>query len=439
MKNRLILIIPISISIIGFILFYMIINSSEKPHKNKEVGEYTELTFMRNLGNEAENRAYEMLVSAFEAAHPDIRINMEAVGYSDYEIRLRTEFATGNPPDIVTIDSPTLALYVNADSLLPLDKYMEERDINDFPKSIMNGLSYNGELYLVPIVESSIALFYNMHIFRETGIPFPSKDPDNPLTWEEILDIAIQVKNSNNDLYGIDPAQGFSDGESPAYFKMPILWQFGADILSPNGTTASGYLDSMEAITALQFYQDLYNKYEVAAVELPTHSFETGQLAMTVLGSWALSAIANNHPDFKLGRDYGIAPLPKGKYQVTPNGGWALGISSKTNYPDEAWQFIKFMTSFESAKTYVEVTGDLPARYSVVENFPELNEYPKNIFIHQFQNNSKSRPVTPVYPVISDNIKKLFENVGIGNRDVEDSVKEAVENINTSISLYQKP
>src|SRR5690606_41342686 len=96
MKNRLILIIPISISIIGFILFYMIINSSEKPHKNKEVGEYTELTFMRNLGNEAENRAYEMLVSAFEAAHPDIRINMEAVGYSDYEIRLRTEFATGN-------------------------------------------------------------------------------------------------------------------------------------------------------------------------------------------------------------------------------------------------------------------------------------------------------------------------------------------------------
>ena len=61
---------------------------------------------------------------------------------------------------------------------------------------------------------------------------------------------------------------------------------------------------------------------------------------MTILGSWAISELQQT-PGFVLGEDFGIAPLPKGQYQVVPNGGWALGISSKTKYPDEAWEFVE--------------------------------------------------------------------------------------------------
>ncbi|WP_332630476.1 hypothetical protein [Halalkalibacter flavus] len=45
----------------------------------------------------------------------------------------------------------------------------------------------------------------------------------------------------------------------------------------------------------------------------------------------------------------------------------------------------------------------------------------------------KGRPDTPAYPVVSDAIKTLFEEVGIGGKDVEASAKEAVEKINTRL------
>ncbi|WML28234.1 sugar ABC transporter substrate-binding protein [Neobacillus sp. OS1-33] len=392
------------------------------------------LNFWRNGGNVAENKAFEELVSAFEKEHPNISVNMKSIPYSNYEIRLRTELAAGNPPDILTIDSPTLALYANTGSLLSIDPFMrKEGKIDDIPASTLKGLSYKGQIYLAPIVESSIALYYNKHLLQDAGIPLPSENPNNPLTWDEVLEIAKKVNNPAKGVIGIDPAQGFNDGESPAYFKTPLLWQFGANILSPDGTTASGYLDSKEALEALQFYQDLYHKNGVAAFELPPAVFESGKLAMTVLGSWTLADLEKNHPEFKLGEDFGVTPLPKEKYQFVPNGGWALGITSKSKHPKEAWEFIKYVTGYEGMKRYVTITGDVPARYSVAKDFPELNEYPKNIFLQQTQKFSKNRPVTPAYPVVSDAIRRLFEDVGIGGKDVKTAAKEAVEKINTGL------
>ncbi|MDQ0257063.1 ABC-type glycerol-3-phosphate transport system substrate-binding protein [Evansella vedderi] len=435
-------VINISAAIILFGISYSIIllSSERGVEDDRNVQEQIELTFLRNLGNDAFNKAYEELVSAFEATYPHIKINMKSMHWAnEYELRLRTELITGNPPDIMAIDSPNLSLYANSGLLLSLDQYMrEEGNIEDIPDRILNGMSFNGELFLVPIVESSIALFYNKHLFDEAAIPYPSKNPNNPLTWEEVLEIAKMISNPEQDVYGIDPAQGFGEGEGAAYFKMPILWQFGADIINPNGETADGYLNSKEALEALQFYQDLYQLHQVATPELPPAPLENNQLGMTVLGSWHLSELERDH-DFKLGEDFGVAPLPMEKYQVTPNGGWALGISSDTKNPYEAWQFVNFATGFEGSKRFVEITGDLPVRYSVANEFPELQEYPKNIFVQQLQNNSRNRPITPAYPVVSDAIKVLFEEVGKDGRDVEAAANAAVERINTGLRQIKVP
>ncbi|WP_261380752.1 extracellular solute-binding protein [Neobacillus bataviensis] len=102
-----------------------------------------------------------------------------------------------------------------------------------------------------------------------------------------------------------------------------------------------------------------------------------------MLGSWTLSDFEKNNPNFKLGEDFGIAPLPMAKQHVVPNGGWALGISSKAQFPKEAWEFIKYVSSFVGIKKYVKETGDIPARSSVSMDLPEFNQYPKNIFFQQ--------------------------------------------------------
>jgi ABC-type glycerol-3-phosphate transport system substrate-binding protein len=423
----------------GIAWYYFSFLSNERLEDKEKPEKQVELTFLRNLGNPAFTQAYNEVVAAFEATHPNIKINMQSMHWgNEYELRLRTEMAAGNHFDIMAIDSPNLALYANAGALLSIDSYMKkEGNIEDLPERLLNGLTYQGEIYLAPIVEPSIALYYNMNLFRDAGIPFPSENPSEPMTWDEVLEIAKKINNPAQGVIGIDPGQGFSGGEGPAYFKMPILWQFGADVLSPDVTTAEGYLNSKEALEALQFYQDLYQKHKVAAVEMPAAAFETDKLGMTVLGSWHLSEL-KNYPGFVLGEDFGVAPLPKDKNQVAPNGGWALGISSKTNHPNETWEFVKFATGYEGSKMFVEITGDLPARYSVAKDFPELNEYPKNIFVQQGQNHSKNRPVTPAYPVISEAIKDLFEEVGMEGIEVEAAADKAVEKINNGLKDIKK-
>ncbi|MFT8320704.1 MAG: sugar ABC transporter substrate-binding protein [Bacillus sp. (in: firmicutes)] len=437
MRKKLILIILFLIFIIsiGFYLVTLFSSFTNKLHtEEKEHVKKVELTFWRNYGTKAENKAFKELISAFESTHPMIKIKLVSIPFGDYETRLRTEIVAGSSPDIMSIDSPNLALYADSGLLLSIDSFMKkDGNIKDIPSSTLKGVTYKDEIYLAPIVESGIALFYNKKLFQEAGIPFPSSNPYKPLTWLQVLEIAKKLTDPAKEVYGIDPAQGFNDGEGPAYFKMPLLWQFGGDILNKEGTTASGFLNSEESLEALQFYQDLYQTYHVASIELPEDPFVTGHLAMTVLGSWTLTDYAINHPEFQLGEDFGIAPLPKAKNQVVPNGGWAVGISAMSSHPKEAWEFVQYISSYEGVKKYVKETGDIPARYSVTEELTELKAYPKNIFVEQAQSFSKNRPITPAYPVVSDEIRKLFEEVGISNKNVKMAAEQAVERINKGL------
>ncbi|GLI84086.1 sugar ABC transporter substrate-binding protein [Rossellomorea marisflavi] len=392
------------------------------------------LNFWRNKGTALENQAYEELVKTFNEEHPTIEVKMTQITYEDYELKLRTAIAAGNPPDIMTIDTPTLALYASAGALSSIDDYMrKEGQIEDLAEPTLKGLKYKGDIYLSPIAESSVGLFYNIRLFEKAGVPLPSKDPDDPMTWDEVVEAASRISALSDEIIGIDPAQGFTEGESPAYYKMPLIWQFGGEIMDPHNRTAEGYLNSPESLKALQFFQDMYQKQGIAQVEMPPDAFQNDLLGMIVQGSWMTESYEQDDPQFRLGKEYGITSLPKGVQRVVPNGGWALGLSSKAAHPDEAWEFIRYATSYEGSRRYIEITGDVPARYSVTQSFPELKDYPKNIFVHQAQEYSRNRPVTSAYPVVSEAIRILFEDIGIANKDVGTAADEAVEKIEDGI------
>jgi ABC-type glycerol-3-phosphate transport system substrate-binding protein len=138
MKKRLALILSLSIllGICAAVLYIYKPDGSEKTEIRQKSLKQVQLTFWRNKGNDSENKAYEELVNSFEKANPEIEITMKLIPYSDYEIRLRTEIATGTPPDIMAIDSPTLALYANAGSLLSIDSFMKKEG-NQLPNQVL--------------------------------------------------------------------------------------------------------------------------------------------------------------------------------------------------------------------------------------------------------------------------------------------------------------
>lgn len=398
----------------------------DKAAKQKTVT----LTFWRNSGNKAENAAYDQLLEAFMSKHPSIKIVMMPFPYSDYDTKLRTAVAAGNPPDIMAIDAPNLASYAEAGALSPLtDAFQKDGHLEDIPQTTIEGYTYRQHIYLAPMTESSIAMFYNKKMFESAGIPLPSRDPDQAWTWEQVLDAAKKINDPDRGIYGIDPAQGFQNAGATAYFKYPIIWQFGGDVMNPEGTSAKGYLDSPETKRALTFYTELFTKHKVASFEYPVDAFPNRKLGITIDGTWSLSHIAENFPDFKLGVDFDVAPLPKEVRQAVANGSWGLGISEKSNYQEEAWLFVNWMTSYEGLKLYTSITRDIPARYSVAKEFTELNEYPKNIFVIQNQKYGRPRPITRVFPQVSEAVKNLFEEVALEKRNLDEAVQAAISTI----------
>ncbi|WP_169082670.1 ABC transporter substrate-binding protein [Paenibacillus sp. PL91] len=395
-----------------------------------EIEKPVTLTFWRNSGNKAENSAYDQLIASFMEKHPAIKIEMMPFPYSDYDTKLRTSVAAGNPPDIMAIDAPNLASYAEAGALLPLtESFNRNGHMEDIPQTTIDGYTYRQNIYLAPVTESSIAMFYNKKMFEAAGIPLPSRNPDEAWTWDQVLEAAKKINDPAHGIYGIDPAQGFQNAGATAYFKYPIIWQFGGEVMNPQGTSAKGYLDSPETKRALTFYTDLFTKYKVASFEYPVDAFPNRKLGITIDGTWTLSHIAENFPDFRLGKDFDVAPLPKGKKQAVANGSWGLGISTKSKHPDEAWLFVNWMTSYEGLKMYTSITHDIPARYSVAKEFTELNEYPKNIFVIQNQKYGRPRPITPVFPQVSEAVKNLFEEVALEKRDLDEAIQSAISTI----------
>ncbi|MFD2879875.1 ABC transporter substrate-binding protein [Paenibacillus rhizoplanae] len=122
--------------------------------------EKVSLTFWRNSGNDAENSAYDKLVASFNEAHPNIKVEMSPIPYADYDTKLRTSIASGSPPDIMAVDGPNMASYAQAGALQPLTAFFKkDGNLEDIPESTIATYTYNNEIYMAPLTESSIALF----------------------------------------------------------------------------------------------------------------------------------------------------------------------------------------------------------------------------------------------------------------------------------------
>ncbi|MFC5467655.1 ABC transporter substrate-binding protein [Cohnella suwonensis] len=397
--------------------------------------EKVEITHWR-YENDNETKTIQALIESFQKQYPHITVKLELIPSEQYETKIRTAMAGQNAPDIMAIDAPTIASYASQEAIIPLDDYMNaDGNKEDISKPVLGSITYKGKIYAAPLQDHSLVFFYNKKMFEEKGIALPSQNPNEPLTWDQLLEAAKKLTDTGKGIYGLNPIfKGFTGGEAPPYGEMPWIWQAGGEIINAEGTTSKGYLDSPESKTALEFIRKLYNEYKVAPKELPEDPLPNGKVAIDIQSPGYLNKLKTKYPDFELGVDFDIMPLAKNMKQATPMGSWNMAITSQSKHPREAWLFVNWVTGAEGAKEWYKGTGNLPARQSTIAAIPELNQYPLNVFAGQSLNFAHPRPVTPAYPVISETIRELFEEIGIGNHDVDAALEKAVKKIDAALA-----
>jgi multiple sugar transport system substrate-binding protein len=297
-------------------------------------------------------KPWDNAIAGFEQAYPDIKVNFEPVpqGYGD---KLLANMAAGTAPDVYMVGDGDVAKFVGQGIVEPLDSYISGPDGFDLATTFFPSVAafgqIGGQTYLLTKDYSPLVLYYNKDMFDAAGVAYPTAD----WTWDDLLSAAQKLTTS--DQWGIQIPDGWGDWLWTRGI-VPIMAQNGAQMMSDDGKTAQGYLNSEAMVGAIQWYVDLFLKYKVAPTNADVSSFAgadlftSGKVAMLWTGRWPLASYKAID-----GFNFGTMGLPAGPVGKANTLCWSgFAINSASGNKDAAWTFMKYIAVGDGAKQFAD-------------------------------------------------------------------------------------
>lgn len=115
------------------------------------------------------------MITQFEKTHPGIHVtesNIPSTATTS-TAKLLSSIAAGNPPDVFTEWWPEIGSFAADGDLTPMDQFLKGANAGfkrwEYPIAVQGG-SYKGHLYAVPMSLNSWALYYDTNLLRKYGI-----------------------------------------------------------------------------------------------------------------------------------------------------------------------------------------------------------------------------------------------------------------------------
>lgn len=316
------------------------------------------LTFMRTGTPEVLHGIFDPMIEAFEKEYPNIKIDMQDLGWGDAEKTLQTMAASKTLPDVMYHLPGTIFDLADKGLVLDLTPYVDDELKNDMYPAMMQAGQYDGKQYMITCGGSTIMMWYNADLFKQAGL-----DPDKPpKTWEEFKAACEALSKID----GIDPVGLYAKsagGETSFLYESLFTSELGGSAW--DGATNQYVYDSDKgkaaAVNTLQFMQDITQYAQDSYVEYGRFDVRTllrdGKVAIV------LDAInmANQVPDQLADGSIRCAVMPAGASGVNSSavnvGGWYIPTNSK--HPDEAWTFLRYMMRTENQTAHATY-GSVP-------------------------------------------------------------------------------
>ncbi len=318
---------------------------------------------------------HQQIIQAYEDQNPNFIAQLEPVAGRDYYARLLTQLAAQAAPDIMQIGDDAVPSFVANGAFVPLDECIAANgfDTSIYLPGLLEPGQVDGKQYLLPKDYSPLAVYYNKKIFDAAGVAYPSPD----WTWDDLLTTAQALT---------DPAQGIYGIQLPATWTTGFEYWVaaaGGRLISEDGTSFVGYMDSPEVIAAMQFYADLYNKYEVAPQPADLNQFgggnaefDNGKAAMRLFGRWPQAGMMAN-PNL----DLAVVNPPQDKVRANILFWGGFGVASTSKAADEACKFLLSYVGEPGAEVWKDWA--LPAVASVAASSGQLDDPIQGVWIEE--------------------------------------------------------
>jgi multiple sugar transport system substrate-binding protein len=377
------------------------------------------LTIWAHEGQPAEKEALIGIFKRFNEEHPDLQVRVEFKQEQGYGERVNAAALAGDLPDIIEVDGPFTAHLAENGILVPLAGLISKDILDDFLPTITAQGTYRGSLYTLGAFESTVVLYGNTALLSACGIRLP-EDIKDAWTWKEFLNVLRKIKKAKP---GIIPLETFMvwGGEWLTYAFSPLVWSNQGRLLSADGRTAEEHLNGPATVTALREWQKLFTE-KLTDLNAPAGQFRQGRAAL----AWG---IFNRWPLYQeSGIAFNMAPLPRFKEPVSPSGSWCWGITSQCRERRQAARVLQWITHpQEGILPICKANAGIPARNSAISLVPDYQRT-RGLFIKQLRNTARSRPATPHYGTVSQEVSRALGDIARGAR-VEKVLQKAAERI----------
>lgn len=308
------------------------------------------MTFLND--SDVQDNPFGKAVEAF-GKKSGITVEVQPVP-SDYDTKFRTVLSGGKPPDLIKINDDYVKGMSATGALLDLNTYIkrDKLDTSHYPKELYDfPKQADGKHTAWVIAHSPRLIYYNVDAFKEAGVDLPPTTwSSDGWTWDDFLTIAQKLTIKGKRFGGL------------IYLDTGFEQTFAINNGSPTGIFADDgstfTLSEPKAAEAIQWATDLTCKYHVQpawgdlqSTNADLQLFTQGKLAMMFSQFSTLPYLAENVKDFT----FDVAPPPAGPAdQKTESSVITYAIPTKAENPDAAWELLKFLTSQEGGKFFVE-------------------------------------------------------------------------------------
>jgi multiple sugar transport system substrate-binding protein len=336
--------------------------------------------------------AFGTVIDNFNKANPKANVKLlELPEDAGEQRRLQVQRLEAKSPecDVLGTDVIWTAEYAAQGWLLDVSDWISKNG-DKFIPSTVDTTEFEGKNWAVPFNSNAGFIYY-----RTDQV---DKAPD---TWE---DLYKQAGENNGVVY-----QGFRYEGLTVNF-LELLYSAGGNVLSEDGKEATA--DSQEVKDVLKFMADgIKNGDAPKAVttykeEESRRAFESGNA--TFMRNWPYAYSLGK--DSKIADSFDIATFPgfAGNKGAGVLGGYNLAISAYSKNPEGSLAFAEFATDPEQ-QALMATEASLPPTVTATYDDPAVKKaMPFAAELRTAIEQAQPRPVSPVYPQISE---AIFNNV----------------------------
>ena len=373
-------------------------------------------------GKDTSGNAHYMIDEFNKKYGPDLKAKLVEFPASADEQRtqfIQRQQAKSGDCDVFSSDVIWTAEFASQKWLYDMTPYMEDKKA-DYIEAPIETATYDGKIWGAPESSDAGLLYYNT-----------KKVKDIPATWQEVYN---QAKDKGGIVY-----QGAAyEGLTCDYLE--LFFGAGGEVLSEDGKKST-FADGDAAVKALTFMVDGV-KDGAAPKAVTTYmepesltAFQTGKPAY--MRNWPYAYALNKKATKVKGHfDVGPQPVFEGGKKAGILGGHNSVISVYSKNPGGALKLIEHIGSPEIQTAYAAKFSLSPVKAEVYDDPAVQKAIPFATQLREGITNARARPVSPVYPQISQAIYKNVNAALSGQVSAEDAMKQAQADIEKALSTF---